>query len=73
MISRCVLSLALLDVRIASLADAEEVISKLRVQISELSSELSQKEADVDYVSADLCRLRMKLLEDGLLKYLEKT
>ncbi len=59
--------------RIASLADAEDVITKLKTEVNDLNSELLKKEADVDQVSSDLCRLRMRLLEDGMLKYLEKA
>lgn len=63
----------LLEVHIDSLADAEEVIAKLRGEVSGLTTELSRKAADVDRVSADLCRLRLRLLEDGMFKYLERV
>ncbi|KAL5969907.1 hypothetical protein TSMEX_002341 [Taenia solium] len=56
------------EVHIDSLADAEAVIAKLRGEVSGLTTELSRKEADVDRVSADLCRLRLRLLEDGMFK-----
>ncbi|KAH9283211.1 hypothetical protein ECG_03634 [Echinococcus granulosus] len=61
------------EMHIDSLADAEEVIAKLRVEVSGLTTELSRKAADVDRVSAHLCRLRMRLLEDGMFKYLERV
>ncbi|VDK39515.1 unnamed protein product [Taenia asiatica] len=56
------------EVHIDSLADAEAVIAKLRGEVSGLTTELSRKAVDVDRVSADLCRLRLRLLEDGMFK-----
>lgn len=61
------------DLNVGSLADAEAVIAKLKGELSELTSELSRKSEDVDRVSGDLCRLRNRLLEDGMFKYLEKV
>ncbi|VDM30738.1 unnamed protein product [Hydatigera taeniaeformis] len=55
-----------IKVHIDSLVDAEAVIAKLRGEVSGLTTELSRKAADVDRVSADLCRLRVRLLEDGM-------
>ncbi|KAM7537390.1 hypothetical protein Aperf_G00000060856 [Anoplocephala perfoliata] len=61
------------ELNVDSLADAEVVIARLKGEISDLTSELSRKSEDVDRVSADLFRLRIRLLDDGMFKYLEKV
>lgn len=61
------------DLNVSSLADAEAVIAKLKGEVSELTTEITRKSEDVERVSGDLCRLRNRLLEDGMFKYLEKV
>ncbi|KAL7065078.1 hypothetical protein AAHC03_04554 [Spirometra sp. Aus1] len=56
----------------AALAEAEATIAKLKLTVTNLEGKLASKTVDVDRVSSDLCKLRLRLLEDGKIEYLEK-
>ncbi|TGZ71195.1 hypothetical protein CRM22_002776 [Opisthorchis felineus] len=56
----------------AMLNDANTLIDSLKKRTLELEKQLSASYADIDRLSLDLCKLRSRLLEDGVIKYLEK-
>lgn len=55
-----------------TLDKANDIINQLHTQINSLKMKLDSTTKDEFSVSKDLCNLRMKLLEDGKVKYLEK-
>ncbi|KER25411.1 hypothetical protein T265_07150 [Opisthorchis viverrini] len=56
----------------AMLDDMNTLIDSLKKRTLELEKQLSASYADVDRISLDLCKLRSRLLEDGVIKYLER-
>ncbi|VDL93809.1 unnamed protein product [Schistocephalus solidus] len=56
----------------SALAEAEATIAKLKLTVTNLEGKLASKTVDVDRVSSDLCKLRLRLLEDGKIEYLER-
>lgn len=54
------------------LSEANQLIDDMKKQTLELEKQLSEKSADVDRLSLELCKLRLRLLEGGATQYLEK-
>ncbi|TPP56340.1 C2 domain [Fasciola gigantica] len=54
------------------LSEANNLIDNMKKQTLELEKQLSEKTADVDRLSLELCQLRLRLLEGGATQFLEK-